>query len=316
MEDKNAPVYYGCTIRIIRLTYMESPEENFAYRFPCCFCCYSPIACSTLSWPRRGVIPWSEDRPLTQTVNIGGNEYTTAPPSQQPHSQHSGSQPDLSSPSNTRYAQQFYPTYPSQPATGGAQMPAVPDGMDSHMPSHASTLATPIATSRKTEDDEEKRHLFGDVPESKRRKFILVDDNQRGTRVRVRVMLDQVNMDEMPDAHLKTNAVYPRSYYPRQMRSPPGSPRARGQWDDEDDLAEGPGGPSGSTLVPVSLMDGSDAKLPVPRMTKSRRSKETALNELGYRMSWSQARQFNGRTLFLQRSRKSIPIIHDQQGPN
>jgi hypothetical protein len=51
-------------------------------------------------------------------------------------------------------------------------------------------------------------------------------------------------------------------------------------------------------------MDGSDAKLPVPRMTKSRRGKESALNELGYRMSWSQARQFNGRTLFLQRSRK------------
>lgn len=183
-------------------------------------------------------------------------------------------------------------------------MPAVPDAMETSMPSHASTLATPIAASVKEEDEEKKRHLFGDVPESKRRKFILVDDNQRGTRVRVRVMLDQVNMDEMPDAHLRTNAVYPRSYYPRQMRSPPGSPRARGHWDDEDDLAEGPSGPKGTTLVPVSLMDGSEAKLPVPRMTKSRRGKESALNELGYRMSWSQARQFNGRTLFLQRSRK------------
>lgn len=232
----------------------------------------------------------------------GGNEYTTAPPSQQPQSQHSSSQADLSSPSNVRYTQQFYPTYPSQPTAGGAQMPAVPDGMDTSMPSHASTLATPIATSVKEEDEEKKRHLFGDVPESKRRKFILVDDNQRGTRVRVRVMLDQVNMDEMPDAHLRTNAVYPRSYYPRQMRSPPGSPSARGHWDDEDDLVEGPASAKGTTLVPVSLMDGSDAKLPVPRMTKSRRGKESALNELGYRMSWSQARQFNGRTLFLQRS--------------
>ena len=192
-------------------------------------------------------------------------------------------------------------------------MPAVPDGMDANMPSHASTLATPIATSAKEEDDEKKRHLFGDVPESKRRKFILVDDNQRGTRVRVRVMLDQVNMDEMPDAHLRTNAVYPRSYYPRQMRSPPGSPSARGHWDDEDDLVEGPEAAKGTTLVPVSLMDGTDAKLPVPRMTKSRRAKESALNELGYRMSWSQARQFNGRTLFLQRSRKfGIKFIDKQ----
>jgi len=249
-----------------------------------------------------------EDRPLTRCVNIGGNEYIAGPPSQQPQSQHSSSQADLSSPANVRYSQQFYPTYPSQPSAGGAHMPAVPDAMDTSMHSHASTLATPIAasSSAKGEDDDQKRHLFGDVPESKRRKFILVDDNQRGTRVRVRVMLDQVNMDEMPDAHLRTNAVYPRSYYPRQMRSPPGSPRARGHWDDEDDTTEGSGGAKGTTLVPVSLMDGSETKLPVPRMTKSRRGKESALNELGYRMSWSQARQFNGRTLFLQRSRKWI----------
>lgn len=162
-------------------------------------------------------------------------------------------------------------------------------GMES-MHNHTSTLAT--ASAKYEEDEEHKRALFGDVPESKRRKFILVDDNQRGTRVRVRVMLDQVKMDDMPDAHLRINAVYPRSYFARQMRSPPGSPRGCGNWDDEDD------GPDvdtvGKTLVPVSLMDGSETKLPVPRMTKSRRNKEVALNELGYRMSWGQARTFNG----------------------
>ena len=149
------------------------------------------------------------------------------------------------------------------------------------------------------------------MPESKRRKFILVQDDQRGTRVRVRVMLDQVKMDDMPDAHLRINAVYPRSYYPRQMRSPPCSPRARGIWDDEDDEVEGASGTAptrGKTMVPVSMMDGSETKLAVPLMTKSRRSKEVALNELGYRMSWGQARTFNGRTLFLQRSCKFVPI--------
>lgn len=161
-------------------------------------------------------------------------------------------------------------------------------GMES-MHGHASTLAT---ASVKYEDEEHKRALFGDVPESKRRKFILVDDNQRGTRVRVRVTLDQVKMDDMPDAHLRINAVYPRSYFARQMRSPPGSPRARNNWDDEDDGAEV--GATGKTQVLVNLMDGSEAKLPVPRMTKSRRDKEVALNELGYRMSWGQARTFNG----------------------
>ena len=183
-------------------------------------------------------------------------------------------------------------------------MPSIHDAMDPIHP-QASTLAAPAV--KEEEDESRKRKLFGDVPESKRRKFILVEDGQRGTRVRVRVMLDQVRMDDMPDAHLKINAVYPRSYYPRQTGSPNGSPRARINWDDEDDEAEGASGTwptRGKTTVPVSLMDGSEAKMPVPRMTKSKRNKEVALNELGYRMSWGQARTFNGRTLFLQRSRK------------
>lgn len=205
---------------------------------------------------------------------------------------------------------------------GPAMAPSVPNGMDS-MPGPASALATPASTAarddaagRGRDDDDDdsasanNKALFGDLPESKRRKFILVEDSQRGTRVRVRVMLDQVKMDDMPDAHLRHNAVYPRSYYPRQMRSPPDTPGARKMWDDEDDTIETGGGVDsaaptptrGRTIVPVSLMDGSEAKLPVPRMTKSRRQKEVALNELGYRMSWGQARTFNGRTLFLQRS--------------
>nr|OQO27487.1 hypothetical protein B0A51_06202 [Rachicladosporium sp. CCFEE 5018] len=226
-----------------------------------------------------------------------GNDYTATSSNQhaqQPHSASGHAGPSTPA----RYQQSFYPQYPQQPATGGAQMPTMHDAMDS-MPTHASTHSAPAITAAvKHEDEESKRHLFGDVPESKRRKFILVDDHQRGTRVRVRVMLDQVKMDDMPDAYLRTNAVYPRSYFPRQMRSPPGTP-SKGLWDDEDDGVEAE---PGTTLVPVSIMDGSEAKLPVPRMTKGRRETEVALNELGYRMSWSQARTFNGRTLFLQRS--------------
>lgn len=232
------------------------------------------------------------------------------------HHQAPHGQGDLASPQSTpaRYSQNFYPQYPGQPSGPGAgsssTMPSVHDSMDSMHHQQASTLATPASASMKeAEDDEDnKRALFGNVPDSKRRKFILVEDQQRGTRVRVRVMLDQVKMDDMPDAHLKINSVYPRSYFPRQMRSPPGSPRGRGVWDDEDDDVEGVSGIAptrGKTMVPVSLMDGSEAKLPVPRMTRTRRAKEVALNELGYRMAWGQARTFNGRTLFLQRSRKS-----------
>ena len=57
-------------------------------------------------------------------------------------------------------------------------------------------------------------------------------------------------------------------------------------------------------MVKVPLMDGTETELAIPRMTRSKRDKEIALNEMGYRMSWDQARQFNGRPLFLQRSRK------------
>lgn len=268
----------------------------------CCFCCcFSPVPYSLPLALQDTHVAHHQVRTLTRwSLIIAGNEYSSA--AGHPNQPSNGSS-DLTSPTSGRYAHNFYPSYPQQPGVGGSSMPSVHDAMDP-MHSQASTLAAPAsAAALKKEDEEHKRALFGDVPESKRRKFILVDDNQRGTRVRVRVMLDQVKMDDMPDAHLRINAVYPRSYFPRQMRSPPGSPGARGNWDDEDDEVEDGSAipPAGKTMVPVSLMDGSEAKLPVPRMTKSRRNKEVALNELGYRMSWGQARTFNGTTLHFER---------------
>ncbi|KAK0931055.1 hypothetical protein LTR29_016431 [Friedmanniomyces endolithicus] len=219
-------------------------------------------------------------------------------------------QSELQSPASARYTQNFYPPYPPPPGPSSAtsSMPSLHHVMDpSH--SHVSALASaPITTALKSdEDDASHRALFGDLPKSKQRKFILVEDPQRGTRVRVRAMLDLVKMDEMPDSHLRTNAVFPRSYFPRQMRAPLGSRR----WeDDEDDMeveeVEGASGTAptrGKTSVAVPLMEGGEGVvLSVPRMTKSRRAREVALNELGYRMAWGQARTFNGRTLFLQRS--------------
>ncbi|KAK3676918.1 hypothetical protein LTR78_003122 [Recurvomyces mirabilis] len=216
----------------------------------------------------------------------GGNEYngnsSVAHHHQAPPPNESA---DLQSPTSARYAQSFYPEYPAPPGPGASSMPSLHDAMDP-MHRHAGSLTTAAsASSMKDEAEDSKRALFGDVPESKRRKFILVEDPQRDTRVRVRVMLDQVKMDDMPDQHLRINSVYPRSYFPRQMRSPPGTPHQSRRWDDEDDLEEGVSGTAptiGKSMVPVNLMDGSEAKLPVPRMTKSKRVKEVALNELGY----------------------------------
>lgn len=212
---------------------------------------------------------------------------------------------------------------------GQSTIPPVHDGMGhlgGHAPSHATAVPAAAgpsssSSSKKHADEEESQRnlaLFGDVPEAKRRKFILVEDSQRQTRVRVRVTLDQVHMAEIPDSYRKSNAVFPRSYFPVQTQSPPVSPRGSRVFadDPEDDgAAGGDGGGSGGaapvagrTLVPVPMMDGTEARVPKPRLTRTKRSKEVTLNDLGYRMSWSQGRVFAGRTLFLQRSRKFDPL--------
>jgi hypothetical protein len=148
--------------------------------------------------------------------------------------------------------------------------------------------------------------LYGDLPESKRRKFILVEDNQRNTRVRVRVQLDQINLQDIPDSYRKQNSVYPRAYFPQQMQDPSEAPRnSRLFAEDEDD-----GGVQDTTvsktLVPIPLLEGE--KLALPRVSKAKRKRENTLNEMGYRMSWSQGRVFAGRVLFLQKSCKSYPL--------
>ncbi|KAF8242014.1 hypothetical protein K440DRAFT_566819 [Wilcoxina mikolae CBS 423.85] len=125
--------------------------------------------------------------------------------------------------------------------------------------------------------------LFGDIPEHKRRKFILVDDPHRGSRVRVRVMLDQVHMQEIPDSYRKSNSVYPRSFISSQ-----------------EDLDNN--GTEIHTQVKVPMLDGSEITVHTPPPSSAKRKKENDLNELGYRMSWSQSRVFAGRTMFLQRA--------------
>lgn len=208
-----------------------------------------------------------------------------------------------SSPNDVRQTQNFYPTYPSSDSVAGSSgMPPIHDAMGHHPHQpHSSS----VAVSKQEQDEEERKvAMFGDLPEGKRRKFILVDDAQRGTRVRVRVTLDSVKMEEMPDSYRKINSVFPRSYFAMQMTSPPASPRGSRVFSDEPDNESDPSFPlAGRTTVPVPTPDG-DVSVPKPRLTRAKRSKEITLNDLGYRMSWSQSRVFAGRTLFLQKSCK------------
>ncbi|PLB45888.1 hypothetical protein P170DRAFT_478820 [Aspergillus steynii IBT 23096] len=216
-------------------------------------------------------------------------------------------------PTDIRGAQVFhgYPAFPP-PAdiSGSSRGPSIPplirDNGIATLGRHP-TIAT--STSKLEEDEDDEDHdpssdaLFGTFPEGKRRKFILVDDTQRGCRVRVKVMLDQVDMDEIPDSYRNSNAVYPRTYFPVQMKNPPGRvvPGRRYIKDDADAEDDEDSATVGRILVPTPQIDG-ESDIAVPKLSRSRRQKEVLLNDLGYRMSWSQSRVFAGRMLFLQRS--------------
>lgn len=157
-------------------------------------------------------------------------------------------------------------------------------------------------------DDSDNESLFGSVPDDKKRKFILVADEARGARVRVRVTLDTVDPQEIPDSYRRSNSVYPRSWFPLEMQDPP--PSAKGSRffasDDEDEVdaaTERAGGPQvGRTLVPVPMLGGELGEVAVPRTRRAQRAKEVKLNDLGYRMTWHQSRVFAGRRVFLQKA--------------
>jgi len=175
----------------------------------------------------------------------------------------------------------------------------------SHMAPHASTA------SREADD----AGLFPDLAEAKKRKFILVDDHSRGSRLRVRVVLQGVDTNEIPDSFRKSSSVHPGSFFRREMQSPP--PSATGSRFFPDDLMDdgvqdtegrtaGRGGVKrkAAEMVKVSMGDDQEGEVAIDRMTKSQRQKEVKLNDLGYRMAWLNSRTFAGRTVFLQRACK------------
>jgi hypothetical protein len=206
---------------------------------------------------------------------------------------------------------------PSLNPHGSHGSPYAPHPSMAGRPQSSSTTTTPTqphSSSRPTkskadqDDDDDNLSLFGDLPEARKRKFILVDDPGRGGRTRIKVTLDAVNPRAIPDSFREATAVFPRSYFKIEMQSPPPSPRgSRFFREDLDDGAEGGGdGPGeGKTVVPCPLPDGTVVELGVPRMRRSQRRRETKLNSLGNRMAWCMSRTFAGRVVFLQRARGS-----------
>ncbi|KAI1080187.1 hypothetical protein F5B20DRAFT_580583 [Whalleya microplaca] len=202
----------------------------------------------------------------------------------------------------------FPQSYPGH-TTSGSSVPPSNDGLGG--PYNGAITAR----RQSRDDDENPEGLFPDIPEAKKRKFILVDDTKRGCRLRVRVTLEAVNTKEIPDSFRKSSSVFPRSYFPREMQSPP--PSATGsrffQDDLSDDDVEVDGGRTGRSrgnhgrdrdrvMVKAPMSDGIEGEVAIPRTRKGVRAREVRLNDLGYRMAWLQSRAFAGKTIFLQRA--------------
>lgn len=168
---------------------------------------------------------------------------------------------------------------------------------------HAGAAMVNHAVKAREDDDQERRaSLFPSPAGAKRRKFIIIEDDEKRSRIRVKVTLDEVKMSEIPDSYRKSNSVYPRAYYPVQMAAPQNSAKSR-RFSTSVETEDGPA-TVGRTLVPVPT-PGEASELAVPQLSRAKKDKEEKLNDLAYRMSWCQSRTFAGRTLFLQKSRKS-----------
>lgn len=214
---------------------------------------------------------------------------------------------------DVRHTQVFnngYGGYGSNAPAASSTMPSLQDTLSN---GHASVAARRGGHGAAGSDEPED--LFPDIPEAKKRKFILVEDSDRQSRLRVRVTLDGVDTREIPDSFRKSSSVYPRSYFPREMQSPPPSATGSRFFQEDSSDVEDDGNAEtdgrragrgvhgrGKTMVKVPCSDGSDMELAIPKMRKTIRGKEVRLNDLGYRMAWLQSRVFAGRPVFLQRA--------------
>lgn len=248
---------------------------------------------------------------------IGEGDYSD---DQQHHHHHQQPSAQAGGGTQDRPAQVFtgYGSYSGAPH--GSSMPSIHDTL-SDAPHGGSMAPRRLSASRNLPDGPDD--LFPDIPEAKKRKFILVEDSDRQSRLRVRVTLDGVDTREIPDSFRKSSSVYQRSYFPREMQSPPpsatGSKFFGGDISDIEDSGTtdtegrrpGRGGGAsrrGHAMVKVPMPGGQETEVAIPRMRRAFRGKEVRLNDLGYRMAWLQSRVFAGRTVFLQRAREFPPF--------
>lgn len=100
----------------------------------------------------------------------------------------------------------------------------------------------------------------------KKPKYILLDDIKKDTRVRVRVSLDEVDLEEIPDAFRRDHCVFPRRFVP--MHTSYGEPQPTYEHELQTEEAK----------------------------------KEQMINEIGWKLAWLNMRLFANRPSFLQRA--------------
>ena len=201
------------------------------------------------------------------------------------------------------------PAYPTPPNPYAASMPPqLHNGIDS-MPAHA-TVSAATAMDTKNEDSSASPEGKPEGKESKERKFFTVEDPERSNhKVRVKLALHECPIHQAPDSYRRKNSVFPRSWFPQEMQLSPSSRGPRGRFlEDRDDAAavadaaEDDEGEVGTTMVKVPMLEGRDGELKVPGLGWRARKKDDMLNDMGYRISWSNGRTFPDRILFLQQS--------------
>jgi hypothetical protein len=227
--------------------------------------------------------------------------YSTVPQSHQQIPSHQ----QISSPTDLRQGQVFTGGYQSYPPAPSSMGPSMAPSMAGSMPPQFGRQSGNAMTAADREDrEEEDSLLFGDLPESKRRKFLIVEDTQARGKIRVKVNLADIEMSEIPDSFRRQNAVHRRSYFPVQMPDSEETSKDDRFVSAEMNVNDGGLPTTGRISVPVHSLEG-EGEIEVPQLTRAKRGKEEKVNELGYRMAWGQSRAFAGRTVFLQKSRTS-----------
>ncbi|KAL9103624.1 MAG: hypothetical protein Q9163_001351 [Psora crenata] len=233
------------------------------------------------------------------------------------------------SPAQIRPANVFqgFSPYPmSSSADSISAVPPVQNAIESHVTSHpatsisSSTKMAPsvppasgielASTPSPTIPPRDPSTLWSELPDRlQKRKFIhVVDQEAAPNKVRVNLDLRDVKIVDVVDDFRDRNSVYPRSYFPHQMRISSREKRQRRlnsrflvHSAQEADRGNGMG--IGRTLVRARTTDG-DNDVPVPRMGKQVGECEEILNTLGYRIAWKSGKHFDKRLLLLQRSRR------------